>query len=143
MLVVLGGGVLLAAILAPAGIEVVLYTGVGNLPHFNPDLDTGDPPEAVKTLRQEIGLCSGLLILDPDNHCRCISDRQSEQGATNVNNVGFLGQDHPGDAHPGKPKVARSSFAPEAKQSEHKHQGKKEKPSLVNGIATIKDEPRG
>jgi chromate reductase len=55
-----------AAILAPAGTEIVLYTGLGSLPHFNPDLDTDDPPEAVKALRHEIGFCNGLLICSPE-----------------------------------------------------------------------------
>jgi chromate reductase, NAD(P)H dehydrogenase (quinone) len=55
-----------AAILVPAGTEIVLYTGLGSLPHFNPDLDTNDPPEAVKALRREIGLCNGLLICSPE-----------------------------------------------------------------------------
>jgi chromate reductase len=55
-----------ATLLAPAGIEVALYTGLGSLPHFNPDLDTDDPPEAVKALRHEIGLSSGLLICSPE-----------------------------------------------------------------------------
>jgi chromate reductase, NAD(P)H dehydrogenase (quinone) len=55
-----------AAILAPAGTKIVLYTGLGSLPHFNPDLDTDDPPEVVKALRQEIGLCSGIVISSPE-----------------------------------------------------------------------------
>ncbi len=55
-----------AAILAPAGAEIVLYTGLGNLPHFNPDLDTDAPPEAVEAFRHEIGLSNGLLICSPE-----------------------------------------------------------------------------
>jgi chromate reductase len=55
-----------AILLAPAGIEVTLYTGLGSLPHFNPDLDTDDPPESVKALRHEIGLSRGLLICSPE-----------------------------------------------------------------------------
>jgi chromate reductase len=55
-----------AAILAPAGAEIVLYTGLGSLPHFNPDLDTDDPPEVVRALRHEIGLCNGILICSPE-----------------------------------------------------------------------------
>jgi chromate reductase len=55
-----------AATLAPAGMEIVLYTGLGDLPHFNPDLDTDDPPEVVKALRYEIALSSGLLICSPE-----------------------------------------------------------------------------
>jgi chromate reductase, NAD(P)H dehydrogenase (quinone) len=55
-----------AATLAPAGMEIVLYTGLGDLPHFNPDLDTDVPPEVVKALRYEIALSSGLLICSPE-----------------------------------------------------------------------------
>lgn len=55
-----------AALLAPAGVEVILYAGLGNLPHFNPDLDTNDPPQLVRALRQEIGLSNGLLICSPE-----------------------------------------------------------------------------
>jgi chromate reductase, NAD(P)H dehydrogenase (quinone) len=55
-----------AAILAPAGTQIILYRGLGNLPHFNPDLDTDDPPEAVRALRREVGLGNGLLISSPE-----------------------------------------------------------------------------
>jgi chromate reductase, NAD(P)H dehydrogenase (quinone) len=55
-----------AARLAPANTEVIVYKGLGNLPHFNPDLDTEDPPELVGALRQEIGFCDGLLICSPE-----------------------------------------------------------------------------
>jgi NAD(P)H-dependent FMN reductase len=55
-----------AAILAPAAARIVLYTGLGKLPHFNPDMDTDDPPRAVQTLRREIGRSDGLLICSPE-----------------------------------------------------------------------------
>jgi NAD(P)H-dependent FMN reductase len=55
-----------AALLAPAGVEIVLYTGLDNLPHFNPDLDTDQPPESVQALRREIGRADGLLISSPE-----------------------------------------------------------------------------
>jgi chromate reductase len=55
-----------AAFLAPAGVEIVHYTALGDLPHFNPDLDTDDPPEVVRALRREIGRCDGLLICSPE-----------------------------------------------------------------------------
>jgi chromate reductase, NAD(P)H dehydrogenase (quinone) len=55
-----------AAFLAPAGVEIVHYTALGDLPHFNPDLDTDDPPEVVRALRHEIGRCDGLLICSPE-----------------------------------------------------------------------------
>ena len=55
-----------AAKLAPAGVEIVLYPGLGELPHFNPDLDTDAPPPVVAALRNEIGRCDGLLISSPE-----------------------------------------------------------------------------
>ncbi len=54
-----------AVLLAPAGVEVVLYEGLAGLPHFNPDLDD-DPPPAAARLRAEIGRCDGLLISSPE-----------------------------------------------------------------------------
>lgn len=55
-----------AALLAPKDVEVVAYGGLGELPHFNPDLDTDDPPEAVRDLRQKVGASDGLLICSPE-----------------------------------------------------------------------------
>ena len=55
-----------AVALAPAGLEIVLFTGLGSLPHFNPDLDTDEPPEIVKALRRDVGLSDGLLIASPE-----------------------------------------------------------------------------
>ena len=55
-----------AVALAPAGLEIVIYTGLGDLPHFNPDMDTEEPPEIVKALRLEVGRSDGLLIASPE-----------------------------------------------------------------------------
>jgi chromate reductase, NAD(P)H dehydrogenase (quinone) len=55
-----------AAQLAPAGMDVVLYDGLAGLPHFNPYLDTDDPPVPVRALRREIGSCRGLLLCSPE-----------------------------------------------------------------------------
>ena len=55
-----------ASALAPEATELIIYPGLGSLPHFNPDLDTADPPELVKALRREIGLCKGVLISSPE-----------------------------------------------------------------------------
>jgi chromate reductase len=52
-------------ILAPAGVEAVLYEGLGALPLFNPDLD-GHEPDEVLELRRQIGLCDGLVICSPE-----------------------------------------------------------------------------
>ena len=55
-----------ASMLAPPETETVFYTGLADLPAFNPDLDTGEPPPAVKTFRHEIGIADGLLISSPE-----------------------------------------------------------------------------
>ena len=55
-----------AASVAPEGIEVVLYTGLGDLPHFDPDLDPDDAPSAVRALRQAIAASDAVLIAAPE-----------------------------------------------------------------------------
>ena len=52
--------------MAPADVEIVLYPGLGSLPHFNPVRDGDEPPEIVKALRREVGLSDGLLIAAPE-----------------------------------------------------------------------------
>lgn len=59
--------VLLAAqSLAPAGVTVTLYRSLGELPHFNPDLDTATPPAAVAALREAIDSADVLLLCTPE-----------------------------------------------------------------------------
>jgi chromate reductase, NAD(P)H dehydrogenase (quinone) len=55
-----------AALLAPPGVAIALYEGLGGLPHFNPDLDGDRPPLAIQTLRREIARSDGLLICSPE-----------------------------------------------------------------------------
>jgi chromate reductase, NAD(P)H dehydrogenase (quinone) len=55
-----------AQLLAPPGVEVILYEGLGALPHFNPDLDGDEPPQLVLELRSAVGLADGLLISSPE-----------------------------------------------------------------------------
>lgn len=46
---------------------LVLYTGLGDLPHFNPDLElVGEAPESVTALRREIASSGALLIACPE-----------------------------------------------------------------------------
>jgi len=55
-----------ARLLAPVGMEIALYEGLGELPLFNPDLD-GDPvAPPVADLRAAIGSADGLLICSPE-----------------------------------------------------------------------------
>ncbi len=58
-----------AALLAPPGVTVTLYDGLGALPHFNPDLDSPDGdqlPKVVVDLRTQIGRADGVLISCPE-----------------------------------------------------------------------------
>jgi len=54
-----------AALLAPAGVEIDLYKGLGGLPHFNPDLEGVEPP-AVTALRARVREAGGLLFAVPE-----------------------------------------------------------------------------
>jgi len=59
--------VLLAAKrLAPAGVVVELFDGIGKLPFFNSDLETEHLPEEVAAFRTAIGAANGLLISSPE-----------------------------------------------------------------------------
>ena len=58
-----------ASLLAPPGVGINLYDGLGSLPHFNPDLDRPDAeglPYAVADLRKRVGNASGVLISSPE-----------------------------------------------------------------------------
>jgi len=47
-------------------INLTIYNGLGDLPHFNPDLDTDEPRGAVADLRQQINRYDGVLICSPE-----------------------------------------------------------------------------
>lgn len=55
-----------AALLAPAGMRIEPFAGIGALPHFNPDLEAGALPDAVRALRERVGAADGLLISCPE-----------------------------------------------------------------------------
>jgi chromate reductase len=57
-----------AAGLAPEGVSVELYEGLGTLPPYDQDLDEGtfDTPEAVRDLRQRIEAADALLFVTPE-----------------------------------------------------------------------------
>lgn len=54
--------------LAPTGMQVEIYEGIGSLPHFNPDLDKeGDqPPPPVAALRCLLSEAQGVVISSPE-----------------------------------------------------------------------------
>lgn len=54
-----------AAALAPSGVRVDIFDGVGNLPHFNPDIEA-DPPAAVLAWRAMLSGCDAVLIASPE-----------------------------------------------------------------------------
>jgi NAD(P)H-dependent FMN reductase len=52
--------------LAPKDVQIVLYDGLGDLPHFNPDLDENVPPKPVADLRAQIESADAVLISSPE-----------------------------------------------------------------------------
>lgn len=57
-----------AAMIAPDGVIVGLYEGLGTLPHFNPDLDreSDAPPPAVAEFRARVDAADALLVCSPE-----------------------------------------------------------------------------
>ncbi|HEX8618912.1 MAG TPA: NADPH-dependent FMN reductase [Thermoanaerobaculia bacterium] len=56
----------LAGEVAPSDVSITFYEGLGDLPHFSPDLDTDDPPPAVAALRALLRDADALLICTPE-----------------------------------------------------------------------------
>ncbi len=54
-----------AAVLAPEGTEITLYEKLGELPHFNPDLEGSEPPSVID-LRCRVRQADGVLIASPE-----------------------------------------------------------------------------
>jgi chromate reductase, NAD(P)H dehydrogenase (quinone) len=54
-----------AIAISPAAVEMKLYGGLGDLPHFNPDLEPTEPP-AVADLRAQVKWSDGLVISSPE-----------------------------------------------------------------------------
>ena len=55
-----------ASLLAPEGMTIEIYKGLGGLPHFNPDLDVDPLPAPVADLRARVGAADGLLLSTPE-----------------------------------------------------------------------------
>jgi chromate reductase, NAD(P)H dehydrogenase (quinone) len=55
-----------AGLLAPSDVAFSLYEGVGDLPHFTPDLDTDDPPAVVAEWRRRVTAADAVLICSPE-----------------------------------------------------------------------------
>jgi NAD(P)H-dependent FMN reductase len=56
------------AAVAPAGVTIIMYDRLADLPYFNPDLDreADIPPTIVRELRAQIGHADGILISSPE-----------------------------------------------------------------------------
>lgn len=55
-----------AQVLAPGALEAVLYGGLGDLPHFSPDLDVAPLPEPVAALRVALADADAVLVSTPE-----------------------------------------------------------------------------
>ncbi|MFJ8650061.1 NADPH-dependent FMN reductase [Streptomyces sp. NPDC093546] len=51
--------------LAPEGMHIELFKGLGELPHFNEDLEA-DPPATVRRMWQAIADADGLIVATPE-----------------------------------------------------------------------------
>ena len=51
---------------APSGVEVVIFDGIRDLPHFDPDVDKNDVPPSVTRWREALAGSDALLIASPE-----------------------------------------------------------------------------
>jgi chromate reductase len=54
------------ATLMPAHAKLTIYDGLGNLPHFNPDIDNDFQPPAVSDFRSQLNNSAGVMIATPE-----------------------------------------------------------------------------
>src|SRR5580765_6329027 len=55
-----------AAASTPPGVEVVIFDGLRDLPHFNPDIDANGAPESVRLWRRALDESDAVLIASPE-----------------------------------------------------------------------------
>ena len=55
-----------AAVLAPEDVSINFYNELGDLPHFNPDMDNAPPPNSVARFRQQLRSATGVIISTPE-----------------------------------------------------------------------------
>jgi len=55
-----------AATLMPGHVKLTIYDGLGNLPHFNPEIDTEFTPPPVSDLRSQLNNSAGVIISTPE-----------------------------------------------------------------------------
>lgn len=56
----------IAAASAPPGVELVLFDGLQDLPHFNPDLEEHGVPESVRRWRNALAESDAVLVACPE-----------------------------------------------------------------------------
>jgi chromate reductase, NAD(P)H dehydrogenase (quinone) len=55
-----------AAALSPRYVKLMVYDGIGKLPHFNPQLDKEPAPPAVSDFRSQLKSSAGVVIATPE-----------------------------------------------------------------------------
>jgi chromate reductase len=55
-----------AAASAPDGVEVVIFDGLRDLPHFNPDVEASGPPSSVLEWRRALSGSDAVVIATPE-----------------------------------------------------------------------------
>jgi chromate reductase len=55
-----------AAAIAPPGVEMTLFDGLQDLPHFNPDVEAKAVPESVVRWRQALADSDAVLVASPE-----------------------------------------------------------------------------
>jgi NAD(P)H-dependent FMN reductase len=55
-----------AATLMPGHAKLMIYDGLGNLPHFNPEIDKEFQPPAVSDFRSQLNNSAGVIISTPE-----------------------------------------------------------------------------
>src|SRR4030095_11309838 len=47
-------------------LDIKIFEGLSDIPHFNPDRDTDDPPKKVADFRRQLKEADGILICTPE-----------------------------------------------------------------------------
>jgi len=55
-----------AAASVPPGVQLVLFDGLRDLPHFNPDIEASEMPESVRRWRQALADADAVLVASPE-----------------------------------------------------------------------------
>jgi NAD(P)H-dependent FMN reductase len=55
-----------ASAAAPPDVEVVIFDGLGDLPHFNPDIEATGVPESVMRWRRALAESDAVLVASPE-----------------------------------------------------------------------------